>query len=230
METVRVVSGFISPPLPSSHSNTTNPSLPPFFASQPNYFLIPLLLLPLAYLTYKDYSSFLSLGPGGTPYNFYGYLTITSLRILTLRNPRAPGLVPAGLQNGGYLPSAGLSKRKSPRPEVIGIAPHRQTNQLPRKEIFDLLSHSMVKLANEHPERLRIARSCFEKHCPGLFSTKQVNMTCNGEIAHAHPSDGSLHMTLHPQDARVIIEAGWGGTYLWIQLGKLTVFLLIIPY
>lgn len=214
METVQLISNFISPQLPSSHSNITNPSSPPFFASQPNYLLILLLLLPpLAYLTYKDYSSFLSLGPGGTPYNFYGYMTITLLRILTLRNPRAPGLIPAELQNGGYLPSSGLPKRNSPRPEVIGIAPHRQTNQRPRKEIFDLLSHSMVDLANKHPERLRTATSCFEKHCTGLFSTKQVNMTCNGEIAHAHPSDGSLHMTLHPNDAKVIIEAGWGGTH-----------------
>lgn len=214
METAQIISKLISPQFPSSYSNITNPSLPPFFASQQNYLLISLLLLPaLAYLTYKDYSSFLSLGPGGTPYNFYGYLIITSLRILTLRNPRAPGLVPAELQNGGYLPLAGLPKRNSPRPGVVGIAPHRQTNQRPRKEIFDLLTHSMVKLANEHPERLRIATSCFEKHCPGLFSTKQVNMTCNGEIAHAHPSDGSLHMTLHPKDAKVIIEAGWGGMY-----------------
>lgn len=213
METVQIISKFISPQLSSSHSNATSPALPPFLASQSNYLLIPLLLLPLlAYLTYKDYSSFLSLGPGGTPYNFYGYLIITSLRILTLRNPRIPGSVPADLQNGGYLPPAGLPSRSSPRPEVIGIAPHRQTNQRPRKEIFELLSHSMVKLANEHPERLRISTSCFEKHCPGLFSTKQVNMTCNGEIAHAHPSDGSLHMTLHPKDASVIIEAGWGGT------------------
>lgn len=212
METVQIISNLISPQLPSSHSNITSP-LPPFFASQSNYLLVSLLLLPLlAYLTYKDYSSFLSLGPGGTPYNFYGYLTITLLRTLTLRNPRVPGLIPVELQNGGYLSSTGLPKRSSPRPQVIGVAPHRQMNQRPRKEIFELLSESIVKLANEHPERLRIAASCFEKHCPGLFSTKQVNMTCNGEIAHAHPSDGSLHMTLHPKDASVIIEAGWGGT------------------
>lgn len=212
METVQIISNLIFPPLPSSPSILTNSSLPPFFAFQPNYLLISLLLLPpLAYLTYKDYNSYLSLGPGGNPSNFYGYLIITSLRILALRNPRIPGPVPSELQNGGYLPSAGIPKRKYPRPEVAGIAPHRQTNQQSRKEIFDLLSHSMVKLANEHPERLRIGTSCFEKHCPGLFSTKQVNMTCNGEIAHAHPSDGSLHMTLHPKDAKTIIEAGWGG-------------------
>ena len=36
--------------------------------------------------------------------------------------------------------------------------------------------------------------------------------TCGatGEVCHAHPSDGSLHMTLHPADAAIVIENGWG--------------------
>lgn len=29
-------------------------------------------------------------------------------------------------------------------------------------------------------------------------------------MCHAHPSDGSLHMTLHPADAKTVLEAGWG--------------------
>lgn len=34
--------------------------------------------------------------------------------------------------------------------------------------------------------------------------------TCKGEVCHAHPSDGSLHLTLHPADVRVVLEKGWG--------------------
>ncbi|PYI08570.1 hypothetical protein BO78DRAFT_58458 [Aspergillus sclerotiicarbonarius CBS 121057] len=34
--------------------------------------------------------------------------------------------------------------------------------------------------------------------------------TCNGEVCHAHPSDGSLHLTLHPADVKLVIERGWG--------------------
>ncbi|GKZ34558.1 hypothetical protein AbraIFM66950_004871 [Aspergillus brasiliensis] len=34
--------------------------------------------------------------------------------------------------------------------------------------------------------------------------------TCNGEVCHAHPSDGSLHLTLHPADVKAVIERGWG--------------------
>ena len=44
----------------------------------------------------------------------------------------------------------------------------------------------------------------------GLFSLAPANKTCKGEIVHAHPSDGSMHLTLHPADAKVMIEAGWG--------------------
>lgn len=29
-------------------------------------------------------------------------------------------------------------------------------------------------------------------------------------MCHAHPSDGSLHMTLHPADAKIVLESGWG--------------------
>lgn len=30
------------------------------------------------------------------------------------------------------------------------------------------------------------------------------------EIAHVHPLDGSLHMSLAPRDAKLVIERGWG--------------------
>jgi hypothetical protein len=33
---------------------------------------------------------------------------------------------------------------------------------------------------------------------------------CPHEVCHAHPSDGSLHMTLHPADAKLVLERGWG--------------------
>jgi hypothetical protein len=33
---------------------------------------------------------------------------------------------------------------------------------------------------------------------------------CPAEVVHAHPSDGSLHLTLHPADAAAVIGAGWG--------------------
>ncbi len=39
---------------------------------------------------------------------------------------------------------------------------------------------------------------------------KRRRRTCNGEACHAHPSDGSLHLTLHPDDARLVLARGRG--------------------
>jgi hypothetical protein len=33
---------------------------------------------------------------------------------------------------------------------------------------------------------------------------------CPAEVCHAHPSDGSLHLTLHPADAAAVMRARWG--------------------
>ncbi|TGZ82033.1 hypothetical protein EX30DRAFT_394914 [Ascodesmis nigricans] len=184
------------------------PSLIPRIA--PTVLTTILLLLPfLAYLAYKDYHVFLSLGPGGTPYNFYGYLKITLLRLIVLRNPHKI-VIPLEHQNRGYLTPGALPPRRSPRPAVIGIAPHRQIDQRAPKELFTCLSQRIVFLAVEHPQELRMARSTFEKHCPALFSNRQVNVTKAGEVCHAHGIDGSLHLTLHPQDVERVLEAGWG--------------------
>lgn len=208
-------SSAISPPTPSTPS-TISIQLPPFYAAQ-NYLLaiLPLLSL-LVYLIYQDYLAFLALGPGGTPYNFYGYSKITVLRLFALRDPYVPHAVPEGLQHNGFLPKGGIPKRDSLRPTVIGIAPHRQLDQRPSSDVFLCLSRAIAALAERYPRRLAMGTSSFEKHCAGLFSKTQVNRTSNGEVVHAHPSDCSMHITLHPADAKVVIEAGWGGT--WIQI------------
>ncbi|RAL10430.1 uncharacterized protein BO97DRAFT_125848 [Aspergillus homomorphus CBS 101889] len=39
---------------------------------------------------------------------------------------------------------------------------------------------------------------------------RRHRLTCNGEVCHAHPSDGSLHLTLHPADVKLVVERGWG--------------------
>ncbi|KAI9862507.1 MAG: hypothetical protein M1813_004359 [Trichoglossum hirsutum] len=172
------------------------------------------LLAPLFYFVYQDYASFLNLGPGGTPSTFLGYLRITFLRLFALRNPHIPAPIPAVLRpQSGYITpqrAAKLPKRAGVRPKVTGIAPHRQITQKGTLANFVELSQSVRALAAAHATRLALGTSCFEKHGTGLFSLNPVNRTCNGEICHAHPSDGSLHLTLHPADARVVLEKCWG--------------------
>jgi hypothetical protein len=32
----------------------------------------------------------------------------------------------------------------------------------------------------------------------------------HGEICHAHPNGGSMHLNMHPADVKTVVEAGWG--------------------
>ncbi|KAI9738609.1 MAG: hypothetical protein M1834_008113 [Cirrosporium novae-zelandiae] len=171
-------------------------------------FLLPLIFY-LQRVVVADYHRFLALGPGGTPSTFLGYLRILCLRPFALRDPLKPppfppilALFPGRLSN--------LPKRRGPRPQVEGLAPQRQITQKVTPELYSALANHLHGLAETHPALLEEGTSCFEKHSCGLFSICEINKTCSGEIAHAHPSDGSMHTTLHPGDVKAVIENGWG--------------------
>ncbi|KAM5445852.1 hypothetical protein MaudCBS49596_007141 [Microsporum audouinii] len=157
------------------------------------------------------YLEFLSLGPGGTPSTPMGYLRICLLSIFTLRDPMKPPHLPETLN-----PQAGILKylptRAGPRPRVAGIIPHRQVTQRATPAMYTALKAEIKKLALSNSDRLYEGTSCFEKHSIGLFTPLDLTsrVTCNGEICHAHPIDGSIHMTLHPADVKLVIERGWG--------------------
>lgn len=153
---------------------------------------------------YADYKAFLALGPGGTPSNLPGYLRIKTLSLFAIRNPYLP--TPTNQQ--GQLRD--LPARLTQRPVTRGIAPHRQTTQRASPALYHRLTAELHRLATADPERLKLGKSCFEKHGTGLFFRSPVRRTCGGEICHVHPSDGSMHMTLHPADVKVVLEAGWG--------------------
>ena len=169
------------------------------------------LILTAAFLStllhlYTDYKAFLALGPGGTPSTIPGYVRTKTLSFFALRNPYLPNTNPQREQ--GYLHH--LPARLKPRPVTRGIAPHRQITQRASPALYQRLAAELCRLVAADPERLVLGTSCFEKHGTGLFSRSPARRTCRGEICHAHPSDGSMHMTLHPADARVVLEAGWG--------------------
>ena len=156
---------------------------------------------------YQDYRAFKALGPGGTPSTVRGFLRVHTLSYFRIRNPYNPSsrsLSPTCPP--GYL--TGLSHRGGPRPKTKGIAPHRQVTQRANAEDYKSLDEAIKDLATAN-EHLFTRTSCFEKHGEGLFASSPVKRTCDGEICHAHRSDGSMHMTLHPADARVVLEAGW---------------------
>lgn len=188
--------------LPWPWEEANLPSLPIF------YFLV----LAILYCIYRDYAAFRSLGPGGTPSTPLGYLRVKFLGIFAIRDPYTAAPVPEHFRpQNGYL--SGLPPRRGPRPAVRGVAPQRQMDQkVTRGEnpLYEVLANSLRELAHHPRNKLQEGTSCFEKHGTGLFSTAPITRTCRGEICHLHPSEGSMHMCLHPADAKLVLERGWG--------------------
>lgn len=95
-----------------------------------------------------------------------------------------------------------------------GIAPQRQLSQKGTEATYHRLSRELLQLVQTHAHThgLYTDTSCFEKHSVGIFVAERLRsrVTCNGEVCHAHPSDGSLHLSLHPADVKVVLEKGWG--------------------
>jgi len=169
--------------------------------------------LPIPWIINNDFQNFILLGPGGTPSTFLGYLKITYLRLFALSDTYTPGVI-----SGNIFPDIGFYRRASswlpyrsgPRPKIAGIAPHRQISQPGCKNMDAILRTTLENLAVTHPETFRIGLSCFEKKGLALFSQEPINATCRGEICHVHFLEGSMHMNLHPDDATVVLEKGWG--------------------
>ena len=165
------------------------------------------VMLPLLLHLHFDYLAFLKLGPGGTPATIAGYFRVKLLSCFALKNPYTAGPVPARFVGQvGWLKS--LPKRGSQRPVTKGIAPHRQMTHKAGREHYEALAGAIKKMA-EANENLFLGISCFEKNGTALFTRSPAKLTCRGEVCHAHPSDGSMHMNLHPADARIVLEAGW---------------------
>lgn len=138
--------------------------------------LLVSILLPAYRFVIKDYHDFLSLGPGGTPSTFAGYLRVSCLRLFTIKDPLTPPCVtPTTLPTDGYL--LHLPFRPGPRPAVAGIAPHRQLNQKSSSQLHQHLRNALHSLAAAYPNGLRKGNSCFEKHGLALFLSSSFEAT-----------------------------------------------------
>ncbi|KAE8452409.1 hypothetical protein EG329_001110 [Mollisiaceae sp. DMI_Dod_QoI] len=180
---------------------------------QPSFTCTLLALAPLPWIIHNDYQNFINLGPGGTPSTFLGYLKIAFLRMFALSDPYTPAKISEKLYPviGYYQRShSWLPERSGPRPKIAGIAPQRQIDQPGCPEMYQNLRKSLENLAGKQPDLFKTARSCFEKKGLALFAQSPINETCRGEICHVHDSDRSMHMNLHPDDAKIVLEKGWG--------------------
>lgn len=145
------------------------------------YFLVSALivsvLVPIYRCISRDYHKFLSLGPGGTPSNFAGYLKVSGLRLFTLKDPFTPEATTSQVRPiNGYL--VRLPVRPGPRPAVAGIAPQRQVSQKPSPELFRSFKSVLCSLAEAYPFELRKGTSCFEKNGLALFLSQSPGHSC----------------------------------------------------
>lgn len=160
---------------------------------QPSITCMLVVLLPLPWIIYNDFQNFLFLGPGGTPSTFGGYLRIAYLRLFALSDPYTA----ANVTQDTY-PRTGLHKkstswlpiRQGARPNVAGIAPHRQTDQAGSLDMDGILRATLDNVAKSQPDFFTIGQSCFEKKGLALFARHPINNTCNGEICHVHHVGG----------------------------------------
>lgn len=189
--------------------------------------------VPIMLLVHNDYLNFLKLGPGGTPPTPSGYARLTWYRLFTLRDPFSPPpRNPNQLPSAGILSERPLPYRPGPRPSVAGLAPQRQLNQHGPWREYNQLRASLEALTTRLPQKFVTATSCLEKHGFALFARHPVNVCGNGEIVHIHNSDRSMHMNLHPDDIKEILEKGWGERHPmawkgWVQAPVPTTFTMI---
>ncbi|KAH6712132.1 hypothetical protein BKA61DRAFT_633570 [Leptodontidium sp. MPI-SDFR-AT-0119] len=172
-----------------------------------------LMLTPLLWIIHHDYKKFQSLGPGGTPSTFFGYLKVTILRLFALSDPYTPAISSEPIQTTRKYCQCiqpNLPDRIGQRPQVAGITPQRQLNQPGCRRTYQSLRRSLECFALNYEDVLEVGTSCFEKNGLALFARNPVTSTCRGEICHVHHSDRSMHMSLHPDDAKVVLQKGWG--------------------
>lgn len=155
------------------------------------------IFLPIYRFVHRDYHDFLSLGPGGTPSTFAGYLRVSYLRLFTLKDPFTPPLAcPTTLPTNGYLLC--LPRRPQNRPRVAGIAPHRQINQIPSPQVHGVLRAALHSFAGVYPTLLRKGNSCFEKHGLALFMTSclesKAPLSSHGKTSESGPTPSPTHL------------------------------------
>jgi hypothetical protein len=179
---------------------------------------------------FKNYQDWVALGVGGLPHTLEGYRTVQAMN-KKMGNPldvsRITSLI--GLkEDKAFLKK--LPKRNGIKPNIAPFAiPHRQTDQYNEAQIRDIQQKLFDDAVTKNTSLIHYQTSGFERNNKAIFlnDTLQANPNMNkathGEIAHIHPSDGSMHMTfLSPSDSKTVIEAGWGEFHGLAGDGRLT--------
>ncbi|MGC4027685.1 MAG: DUF5519 family protein [Steroidobacteraceae bacterium] len=178
--------------------------------------LIIIALGAAAYWARRDFCAWIALGKGGLPGNLRGWLTMTRFRLMKI-NPTDTS--PLAGEIGGPADAAYLDRlleRNGPRPTIAPWPiPHRQCDQFMATGIRRKLDMLFDDAVSKNAALVHYKQSYFEKHSDAITL---CHPECGhadarfgqGECAHIHPRDGSMHMIFSASDARKVLEAGWG--------------------
>ncbi len=164
----------------------------------------------------RDYRDWVGLGPGGLPHTFKGWVTVTKLRLEKI-DPVDTSMLHRMARDVASEPALGaLEPFGYDRPAIARHPiPHRLASHPASEEMIARLIRVFDESTTEHVDKVVYLQSHFEKHskavtAPVISSQSADAVKSHGEIGHVHPSDGSMHMVLHPLDAARAIDAGWG--------------------
>ncbi|KAI5119132.1 hypothetical protein M0805_005738 [Coniferiporia weirii] len=176
------------------------------------------LLAPLAIRNFRQYKA---LGRSGLPNVFVGWVLATLLKPVGRettstdeyeRDANKDAWLVAG--NGPrHIPSRGRQ-----RPSTgWHFLPHRQTEHFPSEKIKKMLAAEFRSIADANTHLVEVQVSPHERLGDAMVilasrpSPHAVATTARREIAHYHElKDFSMHVTLSPQDCKLVIEQGWG--------------------
>lgn len=116
-----------------------------------------------------------------------------------------------------------LPKRPGQKPDTTSSIPHSQLNQHGSDEVIEKLHAWCFSLPSVNDEHSTIsvpgARALVI--CDGVNCNQDAFMI-GREFAHIHPDpdNGSMHVQLTAEDAREVVETGWGEDHFLVTLGQ----------
>jgi hypothetical protein len=163
----------------------------------------------------KDFARWKSLGPGGLPHSPAGWLAMSFLRLLK-RDGRDSRRLASAVKPGSSSYLGNIVRRQGVRPIVAPQPiPQRQLNDTISSQDLARLQNLFEEEVESNQDVIHFAQSFFEKHHDAITMRHPecghvYALISQGEIAHIHPSDGSMHMMLSPCDAKAVLENEWG--------------------
>ncbi|KAI1264742.1 hypothetical protein F5Y18DRAFT_77901 [Xylariaceae sp. FL1019] len=181
-----------------------------------------------SYVLQNFFGLFHDLGRGASEPNFRGWALARFREWLAHVDIFTPQRVhPMSDPYRGYLNT--LPLRGGERPVIDGVTPQRQTTLRAPPNTMEILGRMMEEFVqDDEVDQITIRTSYLERGLMALRRTltRSVPLDDNGgarniadvrgsvdqfggEIYHPH-RDGTSHVVLHPEDARIVFEAGWG--------------------